>query len=111
MELDSSLLGSLENMVSVNVPHILDASNVQDLSLHPVLVRTGTGDFYEGVGFRYPGVPVARDGRLGDRLMHTDYTNLAPRLGIAYTPTPEMDVPHRIRRCSTRSNRATHAST
>ncbi len=49
-------------------------------------MRTGTGDFYEGKGFRYPGVPVARDGRLGDRLLKTDYSNWAPRLGIATAP-------------------------
>lgn len=81
-----------QNMVSVHVPYILQASNVQDLSKHPVLVRTGKGDFYEGVGFRYPGVPVARDGRLGDRLMQTDYSNWAPRLGISYSPTPKWTV-------------------
>lgn len=76
-----------QNMVSVHVPHIIRAANVQDPSLHPVLVRTGKGDFYEGKGFIYPGVPVARDGRLGDRLIQTDYNNWAPRLGIAYSPT------------------------
>ena len=76
-----------QNMVSVNVPYFLKASNVQDMSKHPVLVRTGSGDFYQGVGFRYPGVPVARDGRLGDRLMQTDYTNWAPRLGVSYSPS------------------------
>jgi len=76
-----------QNMVSVHVPHIIRAANVQDMSLHPVLVRTGKGDFYEGKGFIYPGVPVARDGRLGDRLIQTDYNNFAPRLGIAYSPT------------------------
>jgi hypothetical protein len=76
-----------QNMVSVDVPHIIKAANVQDLSLHPTLVRAGSGDFYEGKGFRYPGVPVARDGRLGDRLLATDYTNWAPRFGLAYSPT------------------------
>ncbi|MCX6626975.1 MAG: TonB-dependent receptor, partial [Candidatus Solibacter sp.] len=75
------------NMVSVDTPHITSAANVQDKSLHPTLVRTGMGDFYEGKGFRYPNVPVARDGRLGDRLVSTDYGNWAPRLGIAYSPT------------------------
>ena len=76
-----------QNEVSVDVPHIIQAINVQDKSLHPVFVRTGSGDFYEGKGFRYPGVPVARDGRLGDRLVRTDTTNWAPRLGVAYSPT------------------------
>ncbi len=81
-----------QNMVSVHVPYILPYINVQDLSKHPVLVRTGKGDFYQGVGFQYPGVPVARDGRLGDRLMQTDYTNWAPRVGIAYTPSPKWTI-------------------
>ena len=55
---------------------------------HPVLVRTGTGDFYEDLAFRFTGpVQLARDGRLGDRLIKTDYNNFAPRLGIAYSPS------------------------
>ena len=29
------------------------------------MVRTGSGGFYDGMGFNYPGVQVARDGRLG----------------------------------------------
>src|SRR6185503_14975822 len=57
-------------------------ATVADMSKHPVYVRTGKGDFYEGVDFRYqafyaaqgqtvPGSPalqVARDGRMGSRL-------------------------------------------
>ena len=81
-----------QNMVSVDTPHIINAANVPDKSLHPTLVRTGTGDFYEGKGFRYPNVPVARDGRLGDRLVSTDYSNWAPRLGIAYSPSSKWTV-------------------
>ena len=46
------------------------------------LVRTGTGDFYEGLAFRFTGpVQLARDGRLGNRLIKTDYNNFAPRTG------------------------------
>ncbi len=81
-----------QNMVSVDTPHIINAANVQDKSLHPTLIRTGMGDFYEGKGFRYPNVPVARDGRLGDRLVSTDYGNWAPRLGIAYSPSSKWTV-------------------
>ena len=52
-----------------------------------MLVRRGTGDFYEGVGLRFnPAIQVARDGRLGDRLVDTDYNDIAPRLGIAWSP-------------------------
>jgi len=64
--------------------------NVADQSKHPVLVRTGSGDFYEGLDFRFTGpVQLARDGRLGSRLIKTDYNNYAPRLGIAYSPNAQ----------------------
>jgi hypothetical protein len=60
---------------------------VQDLSLHPLYVRTGTnGDFWPGINFRFPGLQIARDGRLGGHLIKTQYKNFAPRVGIAYTP-------------------------
>ena len=40
------------------------------------------------LAFRFTGpVQLARDGRLGDRLIKTDYNNIAPRLGIAYSPS------------------------
>ncbi len=60
-----------------------------DPARRPVVVRAGSGDFYEGIPFRYaPSVQVARDGRLGRGLVQTDYQDFAPRLGIAYSPTP-----------------------
>jgi len=69
-------------------------------------VRTGSGDFYQGIDFRYqaywaaqgqqvagsPAFQVARDGRLGDRLIATNYNNFAPRLGIAYSPTDKWSI-------------------
>ncbi len=62
--------------------------NVPDMNLHPVLVRTGSGNFYDGLDFRFTGpVQLARDGRLGSRMINTDYNNFAPRLGIAYSPS------------------------
>ncbi len=78
-------------------------ANVADMSKHPVYVRTGTGDFYEGIDFRYqpfwqgqkqtvagsPELQIARDGRLGSRLIATDYNNFAPRLGIAWSPSSQ----------------------
>jgi len=73
---------------------------VSDLSKHPVFVRTGSGNFYENVDFRLlpaggasaPPVQVARDGRLGNRLINTDYNNFAPRFGIAYSPSDKWSV-------------------
>jgi len=70
-------------------------ANVPDLSKHPVYLRVGSGGFYDGLDFRYvpaggssaPPVQTARDGRLGPRLIDTYYTNFAPRLGVAYSPS------------------------
>ena len=74
--------------------------DVQDMSLHPVYVRAGSGSFYQGLAFNYEpywqsvgasiaGSPplVARDGRMGPRLINTNYNNFAPRLGIAWSPS------------------------
>lgn len=69
------------------------AANVQDLNRHPTLVRIGSGDFYEGLGSRFnPAIKVARDGRLGSRLVSRDNNDLAPRLGIAWSPTSKWTV-------------------
>jgi len=60
-----------------------------DPARRPTVVRAGRGDFYEGMPFRFAAnVPVARDGRLGDRLVQSDYNDFAPRLGLAYSPSP-----------------------
>ena len=89
--------------VQLNEP-LPNVANVQDMSKHPVYVRSGNGNFYDGIAFRYSpywatpgisGVPVGnlpplqtvRDGRLGDRLINTNYHNFAPRVGIAYSPS------------------------
>lgn len=63
-------------------------ANEPDAGKHPVYVRSGNGDFYDGVDFRFTtNVQLARDGRLGKRLVRTDYNNFAPRIGIAYSPS------------------------
>ena len=62
--------------------------NVQNLACHPVLVRIGSGDVYENTVLRFaPNIQVARDGRLGDRLISDDKKNFAPRVGWAWTPS------------------------
>lgn len=68
-------------------------ANVADPNLHPVFVRTGAGDFYEDLAFRFTGpVQLARDGRLGNRLITTDRNNFAPRIGIAYSPSAKWSI-------------------
>ncbi len=81
-------------------------ANVADMSKHPVFVRTGSGDFYQGIQFRYqafwaaqgqqvsgsPAFQVARDGRMGSRLIATNYKNFAPRIGIAWSPSSAWSV-------------------
>ena len=39
-----------------------NVANVQDQSMHPVYVRTGSGDFYDGIAFRYAPYWHARGG-------------------------------------------------
>jgi hypothetical protein len=65
--------------------------NVQNLGCHPVLVRIGSGDVYENTVLRFaPNIQVARDGRLGDRLVTDDRKNFAPRAGWAWNPSAKM---------------------
>src|SRR5439155_741575 len=75
------------NLVNFHVPFVDMTPNVADMSRHPTLVRQGRGDFYDGLPVRFePSVKVARDGRLGDRLVADDKNDFAPRLGIAWNP-------------------------
>ena len=51
-------------------------------------MRIGSGDVYEDTVLRFaPNIQVARDGRLGDRLIFDDKTNFAPRVGWAWNPS------------------------
>ncbi len=77
----------LQNEVNYQFQTGLPSAVNVDKSLHPVYVRTGNGDFYDGLVFRYTGAQTARDGRLGDRLIATDWNLFAPRIGIAYSPS------------------------
>jgi hypothetical protein len=59
----------------------------------PCLIRVGSGDVYDGVATRFdPAICVARDGRLGDRLIEADKTNFAPRIGVVWSPSPKTTV-------------------
>jgi hypothetical protein len=81
------------SLMNVQIPLNVAVANVSDPKLHPVFVREGTGDFYQGMPIRFnPAIAIARDGRLGDRLVQADFTNFAPRLGIAWSPTSKWTV-------------------
>jgi hypothetical protein len=79
--------------IVADIPLNTQQPQVPDRALHPVLVRAGTGDFYEDAHIRFsPDIQVTRDGRFGNRLIEADYTNFAPRLGIAWSPTSRWSV-------------------
>ncbi|HLK49161.1 MAG TPA: carboxypeptidase-like regulatory domain-containing protein [Bryobacteraceae bacterium] len=82
----------LQNEVNYQFQTGLPSAVNVDPSLHPVLVRAGNGDFYQGLDFRYVGAQTARDGRLGDRLVASDWNLLAPRFGIAYSPSNQWSI-------------------
>ena len=80
-------------LMNADIPFHDTTPNVQDLSRHPVLVRIGSGDVYENSPLRFaPNIQVARDGRLGDRLIFDDKLNFAPRLGWAWNPNEKWSV-------------------
>ena len=80
-------------LVNVHLPFVEATPNVPDRSRHPTLVRIGEGDFYEGLLLRFnPAINVARDRRLGRRLVERDNNDFAPRLGIAWSPTSRWTV-------------------
>ncbi len=95
----------LEPNVQLQQP-LPNQADVSDPNLQPVFVRTGTsGNFYDGINFRYQpywqangGVPselplqTVRDGRMGSRLINTNYHDFAPRIGIAWSPSDKWSV-------------------
>jgi len=95
----------LEPNIQLQQP-LPNQANVQNLALHPVYVRTGSsGSFYDGLNFRYapywsanggiagvPSLQTVRDGRMGSRLIDTNYGDFAPRIGIAYSPSDKWSI-------------------
>jgi hypothetical protein len=75
-------------LMNASLPCHDTTPNAQNLACHPVMVRIGSGDIYEGTVVRFaPNIQVARDGRLGDRLILSDKKNFAPRIGWAWNPS------------------------
>ena len=75
-------------LMNASLPCHDTTPNVQNLACHPVLVRIGAGNVYDDTLLRFaPNIQVARDGRLGDRLVFDDKRNFAPRAGWAWTPS------------------------
>src|SRR5262249_9669141 len=75
-------------LATTSLPYHDMTPNVTDLSRHPVLVRIGSGDVYENSLRRFaPNIQVARDGRLGGRMITDDKRNVAPRFGWAWNPS------------------------
>jgi hypothetical protein len=69
-----------------SIPYIAYTPAAAATQPHPTLVRVGSGDPYNGtIGVFNPNINVARDGRLGPNLVKSDYTNFAPRIGLAYS--------------------------
>ena len=83
-----------QNIVNTITPRLLNTTNVTDPALQPTLYRAGSGDFYAGhQGVRYnPAIQVARSNLYGGRLIQADKRDFAPRLGIAYSPSPKWTI-------------------
>lgn len=69
----------------------------QPANVQPYWVRQGNGlNPYQGINVRWVDynnnavspAPQFANGQFSNRMMATDYTNWAPRLGISYSPTP-----------------------
>ncbi|MEO8734921.1 MAG: TonB-dependent receptor [Edaphobacter sp.] len=83
-----------QNVVNTIVPTLPNVCCTTDPAIQPVLTRAGSGDFYTGhENVRYnPLIKTVRQNLNGGRLVQSDYTNFAPRLGIIYSPTPTWSI-------------------
>jgi hypothetical protein len=78
-----------QNVVNTITPQLLNTCCVTDPALQPTLVRSGTGDFYQGhenVRYASP-IQVERTNLYGGRLVQSNKANFAPRIGVVYSPT------------------------
>jgi hypothetical protein len=86
-EINPPFYDTLGNLFSVYIRY-MDVTPNADPSHYPLFIRQGKGsDPYAGIPIRWPDIGVIQDGRLGNRLVETDWNDLAPRIGITYAPT------------------------
>jgi hypothetical protein len=87
--------GTLFNgIVPFDARTTLQNPNITDPALIPFFMRqgdqrgAGVGEpCYEGINLRWPNITVRCDGSLGNRLVGLDRNDIAPRLGLAWSPT------------------------
>ena len=77
----------------------IDNSTLDPNSRHPVLLRQGEGDFYEGTAARFvdsnptaTGSLIESEFGLPQSLIIVDKNDFAPRLGVAYSPNSKTTV-------------------
>jgi hypothetical protein len=90
-----------QKLTNIYIPKLIYGVVNVAPELHPTIVRAGSGDFYEGLPFRFSPstlngqtipVNVARDGRMGDALVNPDSNDFAPRIGISWSPNPKWTI-------------------
>jgi Carboxypeptidase regulatory-like domain len=86
-ELTPPFHDTLGNLFTVYLPHIVYGGPA-DPSLYPQFMRQGNcSDPYNGISIQWPSIKTTcSNGVLNDNLLQTQYNNLAPRLGISYSP-------------------------
>jgi hypothetical protein len=83
-----------QNIVNTITPSIPNATGVTDPTLQPILYRPGTGDFYTGhetVRYASP-IQTVRQSLYGGTQVQSDKTNIAPRLGVVFGPSPTWSI-------------------
>ncbi len=87
-EITPPFYDSLNNEFSVYLPYLDNTPVVADKSRYPQFMRqSGCTDPYAGIPLRWPDITTSCAGLLGKNLVQTDYNDLAPRIGITYSPT------------------------
>lgn len=87
-ELTPPFYNTLGNLFTVYLPHI-DYVAPAPASDFPQFMRQGNcSDPYAGIKIQWPDIKTTcSNGVLNNRLMKTEYTDFAPRIGVAWSPT------------------------